>query len=196
MDFIVGLPNTYQKHDSIWVIIDKLTRTAHFLPVHTTYSTKKYAELYLDQIIRLHGVPKTIISDHGAQFVARFLEQLQASLGTKLIRSSAYHPQTDGKTERVNQILEDMLRACVIQYDKNWDKCLTLVEFSYNNSQSKIHERTLNLHWCVTWVPVLPNPRFDSLISIMVTSQVLMHPNPLELSTWCYQRGGGLHAIN
>ena len=134
MDFIVGLPNTYQKHDLIWVIIDKLTKTAHFLPVHTTYSTKKYAEIYLDQIIHLHGVPKTIISDRGAQFVVRFWEQLQASLGTKLTRSSAYHPQTDGQTKRVNQILEDMLRACVIQYDKNWDKCVSLAEFSYNNS--------------------------------------------------------------
>ena len=72
MDFIIGLPNTSQKHDSIWVIIDRLTKTAHFLPVHTTYSAKKYAEVYLDQIIRLHGVPKTIISDHRAQFVAYF----------------------------------------------------------------------------------------------------------------------------
>ena len=101
------------------MIIDRLTKTAHSLPVHTTYSTKKYAEIYLDQIIRLHGVPKSILYDRGAQFVARFWEQLQASLGTKLIRSSAYHPQTDGQTEMVNQILEDMLKACVIQYDKN-----------------------------------------------------------------------------
>ena len=116
------------------MIVDRLTKIAHFLPVRTTYSTKRYAEIYLDQIVRLHGVPKTIISDHGAQFVTRFWEQLQDSLGTKLIRSSTYHPQMDGQTERVNQILEDMLRACVIQYDKNWDKCLALAEFSYNNS--------------------------------------------------------------
>ena len=102
--------------------------------MHTTYSAKKYAKVYLDQIIHLHGVPKMIISDRRAQFVARFWEQLQASLGTKLIRSSAYHPQTDGQTKRVNQILGDMLRACVIQYDKNWDKCLALAKFSYNNS--------------------------------------------------------------
>ena len=79
-------------------------------------------------------MPKMIISDRGAQFVACFWEQLQDSLGTKLISSSAYHPQTDGQTERVNQILEDMLGACVIQYDKNWDKCLALAEFSCNNS--------------------------------------------------------------
>ena len=114
--------------------MDRLTKTAHFIPVHTTYTAKKYAEIYLDRIVCLHGVPKTIISDRGTQFVARFWEQLQASLGTKLIRSSAYHPQTDGQTERVNQILEDILRACVIHYDKNWDKCLALGKFSYNNS--------------------------------------------------------------
>jgi hypothetical protein len=77
--------------------------------MHTTYNTKKYAEIYLEQIIRLHGIPKTIISNGGAQFVARFWEQLQQTLGTKLIRSFAYHPQTDGQTERINQILEDML---------------------------------------------------------------------------------------
>jgi hypothetical protein len=102
--------------------------------VHTTYNAKKYAEIYLDQIIRLHEIPKTISSDRGAQFIARFWEQLQHSLGTKLIRSSMYHPQTDGQTEKINQILEDMLRACVIQYEKNWDKCLALEKFSYNNS--------------------------------------------------------------
>jgi transposase InsO family protein len=131
MDFIIGLPKTSQKHNSIWVIVDRLTKTAHFIPVHTIYNVKRYAEVYLDCIVCLHGVPKTIISDRGTQFVARFWEQLQESLGTKIIRSSAYHPQTNGQTERVNQILEDMLRACVIHYDKNWDKCLSLAEFSY-----------------------------------------------------------------
>jgi hypothetical protein len=134
MDFIVGLPNMSQKHDSIRVIIDRLTKSAHFLPVHTTYSAKKYAEVYLDQIVRLHGVPKTIISDRVAQFFARFWEQLQYALRTKLIRSSAYHPHTDGQTERINQILEDMLRAHIIHYGTSWDKCLALAEFSYNNS--------------------------------------------------------------
>nr|CAB3503748.1 unnamed protein product [Digitaria exilis] len=112
MDFIVGLPRTPKGHNSIWVIVDRLTKTTHFIPVNTTYTAMKYAEIYLEQIVCLHGVPKTIISDHGTQFVAHFWEHLQLSLGTKLIRSSAYHPQTDGQTERVNQILEDMLRAC------------------------------------------------------------------------------------
>jgi hypothetical protein len=133
-DFIVGLPNTTHRHDSIWVIVDRLTKTAHFIPVDTTYTAKKYAEIYVNRIVCLHGVPKKIISDQGAQFVPHFVEHLKASLGTKLIQSSTYHPQTDGQTERVNQILEDMLRACVIHYDKSWHKCLPLVELSYNNS--------------------------------------------------------------
>jgi hypothetical protein len=124
MDFIVGLPNTSQKYDSIWVIADRLTKTAHFLPVHTTYNAKKYAEIYLDQIVHLHGVPKTIISDRGAQFIACFWEQLQHSLGTKLIRSSAYHPQIDGQMERIHQILEEMLRACVILVRQDLGKML------------------------------------------------------------------------
>jgi hypothetical protein len=74
MDFIVGLPNTSRHHDSIWVIVDRLTKTAHFLPVNTTHKTEKYAEIYVDQIVRLHGIPKTIVSDRGALFVARFWE--------------------------------------------------------------------------------------------------------------------------
>jgi hypothetical protein len=123
MDFIVGLPPTPRKHDSIWVIVDQLTNTAHFIPVHTTYSAERYAEIYVDLIVRLHGVPKTILSDRGTQFVARFWAQVYESLGTKLTHSSSYHPQNDGQTERVNQIVEVMLRTCVIHFDKTWDKC-------------------------------------------------------------------------
>jgi transposase InsO family protein len=99
--------------------VDRLTKVAHFLPVHTIDKAHKYAKLYIYQIVCLHGLRRTIVSDRGAQFIARFWEQLQEYLGTKLIRSSAYHPQTDGQTERVNQILEDILRACAIDCDKN-----------------------------------------------------------------------------
>ncbi|WVZ76000.1 hypothetical protein U9M48_024007 [Paspalum notatum var. saurae] len=94
----------------------------------------KLAELYISRIVCLHGVPKRIISDRGSQFTSRFWEQLHDSLDTKLRFSTAYHPQTDGQTERTNQILEDMLRACAIQYGTGWDKCLPYAEFSYNNS--------------------------------------------------------------
>jgi hypothetical protein len=95
---------------------------------------EKYAEIYIAHVLCLHGVLKTIISDRGSQFIARFWEQLHASLRTHLIHSSAYHPQTDGQTERVNQILEDMLRACVMEYPGSWDKNLSWAEFLYNNS--------------------------------------------------------------
>jgi hypothetical protein len=134
MDFIVGLPNTSRHHDSIWAIVDQLTKVAHFLLVHTIDKAHKYAKLYIDRIVCLHGLPWTIVSDQGAQFIARFWEKLQESLETKLVRCSAYHPQTDGQNERVNQILEDMLRAFVINYGKNWDKYLSLAEFAYNSS--------------------------------------------------------------
>ena len=88
MDFIIGLPITSSKYDSIWEIVDRFTKTAHFLPVRSTYKMSDYAVLYMDRIISLHGVPKTIVSDRGSQFVARFWEQVQESLGTRLIRSS------------------------------------------------------------------------------------------------------------
>ena len=134
MDFIVGLPRTQKGYDSIWVVVDRLTKSAHFIPVNTRYSTKKYAELYMERILCLHGIPKTIISDRGSLFTARFWEQLHTCLGTRVIRSSTYHPQTDGQTERINQILEDMLRACVLAYPQKWDQYLPLAVFSYNNS--------------------------------------------------------------
>jgi transposase InsO family protein len=134
MDFIVGLPRTQSGNDSIWVIMDRLTKVAHFIPIKTTYSRPQLAELYMSRIVYLHGVPKKIMSDRGTQFTSMFWERLHETLDTQLRFSSAYHPQTDGQTERVNQILEDMLRVCALQYGRSWDKSLLYVEFSYNNS--------------------------------------------------------------
>jgi transposase InsO family protein len=133
MDFNVGLPRTQSGYDSIWVIVDRLTKVAHFIPVKTTYSGPQLAELYMSRIVGLHGVPKKIVSDRGTQFTLKFCERLHETLDTQLRFSSAYHPQTDGQTERVNQILEDMLRACALQYGESWDKSLPYAEFSYNN---------------------------------------------------------------
>jgi transposase InsO family protein len=134
MDFIVGLPCTQAGYDSIWVIVDCLTKVAHFIPVKTTYSAAKLAELYMSRIVCLHGVPKKIVSDRGSQFMSKFWKKLHESMDTKLNFSSTYHPYTDGQTERTNQILEYMLRVFVLKYGKNWDKSLPYVEFSYNNS--------------------------------------------------------------
>jgi hypothetical protein len=122
MDFIVGLPHTQAEYDLIWVIVDRLTKVAHFIPVKMTYSGAKLAELYMSRIVCLHGVPKKIVSNRGSQFTSKFLEKLHESMDTKLNFSSAYHPQTDGQTERINQILEDMLRACELKYGKSLDK--------------------------------------------------------------------------
>jgi transposase InsO family protein len=113
--------------------MDRLTKIAHFIPVKTTYSGPQLAELYMSRIICLHGVPKKIVSDRGTQFTSKFWERLHETLDTQLCFST-YHPQTDGQTERVNQILEDMLRACALQYGRSWDKSLPYAEFSYNNS--------------------------------------------------------------
>ena len=93
MDFIVGLPRAQKGHDSIWVIIDRFTKSAHFIPMKNHYHAQNYAEIYISRIVSLHGVPRTITSDRGSLFVSRFWEQLQAALGTNLIQSSAYHPQ-------------------------------------------------------------------------------------------------------
>jgi hypothetical protein len=134
MDFIVGLPRTRDGYDSIWVIVDHLTKVAHFIPVKTTYTGAKLVELYMSRIVCLHGVPKKIVSDRGTQFTSRFWGKLHESLDTKFNFSSAYRPQTDGQTERTNQILEDMLRACVPKHGGSWDKSLPYAEFSYYNS--------------------------------------------------------------
>jgi hypothetical protein len=114
--------------------VDRLTKVAHFIPVKTIYSGAKLAELYMSRIVCLHGVPKKTVSDRGSQFTSKFWEKLHESMDTKLNFSSAYHPQTDGQTERTNQILEDMLRACALKYRKSWDKSMSNAEFSYNNS--------------------------------------------------------------
>jgi transposase InsO family protein len=119
--------------------LDRLTKVTHFIPVKTTYSGAKLAELYRSRIVCLHGVPKKIVSDRGSQFTSKFWEKLHESMDTKLNFSLAYHPQTDGQTEKTNQILEDMLRASVLKYSKSCDKSLPYAKFSYNNSyQSSI----------------------------------------------------------
>ena len=116
MDFVVGLLNTMGKYDSIWVIVDRLTKSAHFIPVKMTYNAEKLAKLYMWEIIRLHGVPLSIISDRGTQFTSKFWRTLHAELGTMLDLSTAFHTQTDGQSKRTIQVLEDMLRACVIEF--------------------------------------------------------------------------------
>nr|KYP59990.1 Retrotransposable element Tf2 [Cajanus cajan] len=134
MDFVVGLPRSAKNCDSIWVIVDRLTKCAHFLPMNIKWSLEKLTQLYIKEIVRLHGVPSSIISDRDPRFTSRFWQSLHQALGTKLRLSSAYHPQTDGQSERTIQSLEDLLRACILDHLGNWEEMLPLVEFTYNNS--------------------------------------------------------------
>ncbi|GJV45622.1 putative reverse transcriptase domain-containing protein [Tanacetum coccineum] len=134
MDFVTKLPRTSSGHDTIWVIADRLTKSAHFLPMHEDYRMYRIARLYLNEIFARHGVPISIISDRDSRFTSRFWHSMQEALGTRLDMSTAYHPQTDGQSERTIQTLEDMLRECVLDFGGSWDVHLPLVEFSYNNN--------------------------------------------------------------
>ncbi|GJY71864.1 putative reverse transcriptase domain-containing protein [Tanacetum coccineum] len=134
MDFVTKLPKTTSGQDTIWVIVDRLTKSAHFLPMKETDSMEKLTRQYLKEVVSRHGVPVSIISDRDSKFTSHFWKSLNEALGTQLDMSTAYHPQTDGQSERTIQTLEDMLRACVMDFGKGWDRHLPLIEFSYNNS--------------------------------------------------------------
>ncbi|GJU98495.1 putative reverse transcriptase domain-containing protein [Tanacetum coccineum] len=134
MDFITKLPKFQSFVPPIWVIVDRLTKSAHFLPIRENDPLDKLARLYLNRIVARHGIPVSIICDRDGRFTSNFWRSFQKALGTDLSMSTAYHPETDGQSERTIQTLEDMLRACVIDFGKGWVKHLPLAEFSYNNS--------------------------------------------------------------
>ncbi|GJX15251.1 reverse transcriptase domain-containing protein [Tanacetum coccineum] len=134
MDFVTKLPKTSQGYDTIWVIVDRLTKSAIFTPMRETDPLDKLARLYLKEVVTRHGIPVSIICDRDPRFASNFWRSLQNALGTNLDMSTTYHPQTDGQSERTIQTLEDMLRACAINFGKGWVNHLPLVEFSYNNS--------------------------------------------------------------
>ena len=134
MDFIVQLPLTKAGYDTIFVIVDRLSKRAHFIPTTTNVTAPEVAKLFFNQIFRLHGLPQVIVSDRDPKFVSKFWQDLLKRLGTKLAMSTAYHPQTDGQTERMNRTLEDMLRAYVNYKQDNWDECLAAAEFAYNQA--------------------------------------------------------------
>jgi transposase InsO family protein len=133
MDFITGLPETKNKYDMIFTVVDNLSKRAHFLPAKTTDDARDIANLFVSQVFRLHGLPSTIISDRDAKFTSNFWENLMQRLGTRIAMSTANHPQTDGQTERMNRTIEDMLRCLVNFHQNDWDDLLPLIEFAYNN---------------------------------------------------------------
>ncbi|KAJ9539518.1 hypothetical protein OSB04_032251 [Centaurea solstitialis] len=134
MDLVTGLPRTVRRHDAIWVVVDRLTKSAHFIAIKEASSSEELADIYVREIVARHGVPVTVISDRDVRFTSRFWSRFHDDLGTRLQFSTAFHPQTDGQSERTIRTLEDMLRACVLDFGGSWDSHLPLVEFSYNNS--------------------------------------------------------------
>ncbi|KAK1421720.1 hypothetical protein QVD17_24278 [Tagetes erecta] len=134
MDFITKLPRTPKGYDTIWVVVDRLTKSAHFLPIKEAISSEKLAEVFIKEVVTRHGMPISIVSDRDTRFTSKFWKKFHEEMGTRLHISSAYHPQTDGQSERTIQTLEDMLRACVLEFGGSWDSHLPLAEFSYNNS--------------------------------------------------------------
>nr|GEZ15972.1 putative reverse transcriptase domain-containing protein [Tanacetum cinerariifolium] len=134
MDFVTKLPKSSQGYDTIWVIVDRLTKSAIFTPIRETDPMDKLARIYLKEVVTRHGIPVSIISDRDPRFASNFWRSLQNALGTRLDLSTAYHLETDGQSERTIQTLEDMLRTCAIDFGKGWVNHLPSVEFSYNNS--------------------------------------------------------------
>jgi hypothetical protein len=133
MDFITGLPASTKHNDPIMVVVDKLIKSTHFIPVKSTCKAIDITSIFMKEIFRLHGMPKEIVFDRDTKFISKFWKSLMVGLETKLLFSTTYHPQTDGQMERVNQILEDMLRMHVMHQPKKWEDYLPLVEFAYNN---------------------------------------------------------------
>jgi hypothetical protein len=133
MDFITGLPRSTKKNDAIMVVVEILSKVAHLIPFKSTCKAIDISKIFMKEIFRLHGIPKEIISDRDTKFTSNFWKSLFVGFETKLLFSTIYHPQTDGKIERVNQVLEDMSRMHVMHQPKKWEDYLPLVEFAYNN---------------------------------------------------------------
>ena len=139
MDFITQLPKTRRGHDALLVVVDLYSKRAHLIPTTTDASAPETAQLFFDGVFKHHGLPLKIVSDRDSKFTSKFWKGLMRLLGTKLAMSTAFHPQTDGQTERMNKVVEEMLRTVVESRPRDWEEYLPAVEFAYNNS---VHRST------------------------------------------------------
>ncbi|KAL4387162.1 hypothetical protein GQ457_09G017980 [Hibiscus cannabinus] len=134
MDFVLGLPRTKTSRDSIFLVVDSFSKMAHFIPCHKTDDAVNVANLFFRDVVRLHGIPRSIVSDRNVKFFSHFWRTLWSKLGTKLMFSTTCHPQTDGQTEVVNRVLSTLLRAVIKKNIKTWEDCVPHVEFAYNHA--------------------------------------------------------------
>ena len=127
MDFVTHFPRTPWRHDAVWVIVDRIPKSAHFLAVRVNFTLEEFYPLYIKEIVRLHRVPVSIVSNRDPRFTAHFWKSFEKAMGTRLAMSTAFHPHTDGQSERTIQVLEDMLLACVLYHKGSWEEHLPLV---------------------------------------------------------------------
>jgi hypothetical protein len=133
MEFITAFPKTGKQHDSIMVVVEKLMKSAHFISLETNHKETDVVDIFMKEVARLHGIPKTIVSNRDPKFTSSFWKGLFKGFITNLNFSTTYHPKSDGQTERVNKVIEDMLRMYVMDKPSKWEDYLHLVEFAYNN---------------------------------------------------------------
>ena len=139
MDFVIHFPRTPQRHDAVWVIVDRLMKSTHFLVVRMTFTLERFCRLYIREIVRLHGVPVSIVLDRDPRFMVHFWKSFQKAMGTRLTMSTTFHPQTDGQSERTIQVLEDMLRACVLDHKGSWEEHLPLVDIASTTDIRRVY---------------------------------------------------------